>query len=372
MPPSADDGGMNKTRLSHAIALAACSFELTGPEGDSRVIDLQVTPAGDFRPRDGRKLDVPHWRITALTAAKVIARFNARQSPVVIDYEHQTLHKETNGQPAPAAGWFKSLRWEEGRGLFARAEMTAKALQAIKDGEYKLFSPVFKYDAVTGDVVELELGALTNLPALDGLEPLTARAAATFGLNPLEDSPVNPLLKALLAALGLPETTTEEQAIAACSALNLAELRTQLGLDAKAGVTEMVAACSHLQAKAATTAPDPKKFVSVDVVEQLKTQIAALTGKVTGKEVDELVAAGLDTGKLLPAQETWARELGKTDIAALSAYLAATQPIAALAGTQTGGKQPAAVDAETKLSAEELAVCSATGIDPKAYALAKV
>lgn len=362
---------MNKTRLSHAIALAACSFELTGPEGDGRLIDLQVTPAGTFLPRDGRQLNVPHWRITAALAAKIIERFNARKTPTVIDYEHQTLHKEANGQAAPAAGWFKALRWEEGRGLFAQAEMTAKALQSIKDGEYKLFSPVFTYDAVTGDVLDLQMGALTNFPALDGLEPLTARAAATFGLNPLEDSPVNPLLKAVLAALGLPETTTEEQAIAACSALNLAELRTQLGLDAKAGMTELVAACSHLQTKAATVAPDPKKFVGVEVVEELKGQIAALTGKVTGKEVDELVSAGLDTGKLLPAQENWARELGKTDIAALSAYLDATQPIAALAATQTGGKPPAAVEGEANLSAEELAVCSATGIDPKAYAQAK-
>lgn len=367
---------MNKTSRSHlaaAIALAGCSFSLTGPDGDSRIIDLQVTPAGNFRPRDGRELKVPHWNIDAALAARVIARFNARQTPTVIDYEHQTLHKEKNGQPAPAAGWIRELRWEEGKGLFARAEMTARAVQEIADGEYKLFSPVFAYDAITGDVLDLQMGALTNFPALDGLEPLTARAAATFGINPLEDSPVNPLLKAVLAALGLPETTTEEQAIAACSALNLADLRKQLGLGDKAGVTEMVAACTSLQTQAAATQPDPKKFVPVEVVESLKADMAALTGKINGKEVDELVAAGLESGKLLAAQEKWARDLGAKDVAALSAYLDATQPVAALTGTQTGGKPPAAAQqGEDKLTPEELAVCSATGVDPKAFAAAKV
>lgn len=365
---------MNKTARSHiaaAIALAACSFTLTGAAGEDRIIDLQVTPAGNFRPRDGRELKVPHWHIDAALAAKVIARFNARQTPTVIDYEHQTLHKEKNGQPAHAAGWIRELRWEEGKGLFARAEMTARAIREITDGEYKLFSPVFTYDALTGDVLDLQMGALTNFPALDGLEPLTARAAATFGINPLEESPVNPLLKAVLAALGLADTTTEEQAIAACSALNLAELRTQLGVDAKAGVTEMVAACTSLKTQAAATTPDPKNFVPVSVVEALKGELAALTGKINGKEVDELVAAGLESGKLLPAQEKWARELGGKDVAALTAYLDATQPIAALTSTQTGGKPPAAQQGEHKLTAEELAVCSATGVDPKAFAAAK-
>ena len=365
---------MNKTlrsQLAVSIALAGCSFALTGTADANRVIDLQVTPAGNFRPRDGRELKVPHWRIDAALAAKVIARFNARQTPTVIDYEHQTLHKEANGHPAPAAGWFRELRWEEGKGLFARAEMTARALREITDGEYKLFSPVFTYDALTGDVLDLQMGALTNFPALDGLEPLTARAAATFGINPLEESTVNPLLKAVLAALGLADTTTEEQAIAACSALNLAELRTQLGVDAKAGVTEMVAACTSLKTQAAATTPDPKKFVPVDVVEALKGELAALTGKINGKEVDELVASGLESGKLLAAQEKWARDLGGKDVAALSAYLDATQPVAALTGTQTRGKQPVDQKGEHKLSAEELAVCSATGITPEAFAAAK-
>ena len=95
-----------------AIAVAACSFAASSadvaalgmPAG--RVL-LQITPAQDFTPADGREMDVAAWRINQAIAGRVIAAFNAQQPPV-IDYEHQTLHKEANGQPAPAAGWPKS------------------------------------------------------------------------------------------------------------------------------------------------------------------------------------------------------------------------------------------------------------------------
>ena len=59
------------------------------------------------------------------------------------------------------------------------------------------------------------MGALTNNPAIDGMQALSERAAATFQLtiDPSNEEPlVNPLLKAVLAALGLAENTTEEQA----------------------------------------------------------------------------------------------------------------------------------------------------------------
>ena len=68
-------------------------------------------------------MDVPAWRINAAIATRVIAEHNPTQPPV-IDYEHQTLHKEANGQPAPAAGWIHGLRWLDGKGLYAEVELT--------------------------------------------------------------------------------------------------------------------------------------------------------------------------------------------------------------------------------------------------------
>jgi phage I-like protein len=77
----------------------------------------------------------------------LIAAADARQTPYVIDYEHQTLRSAKNGLPAPASGWFKKLEWREGVGLFAvDVEWTDAAAAAIDAGEYRFISPVFLYD----------------------------------------------------------------------------------------------------------------------------------------------------------------------------------------------------------------------------------
>ncbi|MFC5525221.1 phage protease [Rhodanobacter ginsengisoli] len=360
-------------RTSLAIALAACAFALV--PGADTTIELQLTPAGDFRPSDGRSIPVPHWHIDQAVASKVIARFAARKNPAVVDYEHQTLHKETNGQPAPAAAWIKGLVWHEGRGLFGTVELTARARQAINDGEYLFVSPVFTYDRQTGDVLDIQMAAITNTAAIDGMEPLALRAAATFGINLDEEPSMNKLLLAVCTALALAATTTEDQAV---EALNthfktdpLADIRKALGADPKDKPEALVAACTALKTKAEASSaePDPAKYVPVSVLESVKTDLAALTAKVQGADVDALVSAGLEDGRLLKAQEDWARKLGKSDIAALTAYLDSAAPIAALNNSQTHGKQPI-VDEANGLNAEQLAVCSATGIDPKDFAAA--
>jgi phage I-like protein len=365
-----------------AVAVAACAFELPMPaEGES--ILLQVTPAGEFGPSDGRAMDVPVWRIDAASAQRVIERFRARQQPPVIDYEHQTLHKEANGQPAPAAAWIKDLRWVEGQGLFAVATPTQRAREAIAAREYLYFSPVFEYSQRDGTVLDVLMGALTNNPAIHGMQALSLAAVASAHLSNSDPShskerPVNPVLKALLAALGLPETTIEETALTALAALGpltalqaqAAAARKALGLAADATGDAVTAACTSLQAKAKAEPPDPAKFVPIAVVEELRTSLAALTAKQNASEVDDLVKPALADGRLLPVQEAWARELGKKDIAALTAYLKTAQPIAALIGSQTGG-QPPKTNNEHGLSADEIAVAAATGIPQKDFAAAK-
>ncbi|MGS1014107.1 phage protease [Rhodanobacter sp. UC4450_H17] len=360
-------------RTSLAIALAACAFALG--HGTDTTIDVQLTPAGDFLPSDGRELKVPHWHIDQAVASRVIARFNNRKNPAVVDYEHQTLHKEQNGQPAPAAAWITALSWREGQGLFATVELTARARQAINDGEYKFVSPVFSYDSRTGDVLDVQMAALTNYAGIDGMEPLALRAAATFGINP-EEPPMNKLLLAVCAALALSaESTTEDAAAAALTAHfkadPLADIRKAIGAGADDKPEALVAACTALKTKADASSadPDPAKFVPVSVLESVKGDLAALTAKVQGADVDVLVKAGLADGRLLKAQEDWARKLGASDIAQLTAYLDSAAPIAALNNSQTKGKQPI-VDEANGLNAEQLAVCSATGIDPKDFAAA--
>lgn len=369
---------MNKPtqiNVPSTVAVAACSFMLPLKAADDGTIEMQLTPAGEFRPNDGREMLVPAWYIDAAVAERVIARFNAKKTPPVVDYEHQTLHKETNGQPAPAAAWMRALQWREGSGLWAITEPTPRAAAAIDAKEYRYVSPVFRFDEETGEVLTIEMAAITNTPAIDDMQALSLRAAATFAFhNETEDTPMNPLLTALLAALGLPESTTEKQAIAACSNLTT-QLATLKGVTAELGVEEAgaVAACSALKAKAKASEPDPAKFVPVSAVDDLRGQIAALSAERTNDKVTALVDEGLADGRINPALKDWATSLGKSNLAALSAYLEKAAPIAALSSTQTNGKKPD--DAQGKeshgLSEGELAVCSMTGITPKDFAAAK-
>ena len=355
------------------------------PAADAgNLVELQVLPAGDFKPRDGRPMPKSgSWHIDAALAAKVIAAFNARKTPIVLDYEHQTLQAEENGKPAPAAGFFKSLEWREGQGLYATVDLTANAASFVRGGEYKYFSPVFSYDRDTGDVLEILMGALTNYPALDGMAPIAMRAAARFAFHDTnEDSIVkNKLLLAVCTALaitfaGRDESEVETEAITALGTLKdkpdpIAQMRKDLGLADDATATAVTTAIAALKTKADANKPDPAKFVGIEVVDELRKEVATLSAKRNQDDVDQLIESGLQDGRLLKSMEPWARELGKKDVAQLKAYIDAATPIAALNGSQTGGKKPAVEGNEHELNADEVAICKLTGVGEKEFAAAK-
>ncbi|WP_300657542.1 phage protease [Pseudomonas sp.] len=347
-------------KTNHALkkpAIAACTFEI-----QAQGAAIQLFPAGAFKARDGRPKDVQagHWFIDDQVAARLIAKVATRGTDLVIDYEHQTLNSETNGQPAPAAGWFKGavLEWRDGLGLFAsQVDWTEKAAGYIAAKEYRYLSPVFSYDKQTGEVLDLVHVALTNYPALDGMESLPALAAARFQLadpaapSAEENQGVNK--EQLIEMLGLSSDASEEDIQTALTALKadaskVSELQTAL-------------------AAAKTQQADPAKFVPVGVVEDLKKDIAALKATQLGGEVDGLVQAGLADGRLLPAQEKWARDLGTKDVAALKTYLEQTPAIAALKSQQSQGRQTETPTTVEQLDAEALAVCKAMGIEPAEY-----
>lgn len=152
-------------------ALAACTVSaLSGAEKTIRLI-----PSGLFRATDGRPVGLSGWTLTASNAAAIIKAAALRADDFVIDYEHQTMQASKNGQPAPAAGWFKRLEWREGQGLFAvDVRWVARASSMIVAREYRYVSPVFGFDAKTGEVQSLHAAAITNNPALDGLTDIAA------------------------------------------------------------------------------------------------------------------------------------------------------------------------------------------------------
>jgi phage I-like protein len=303
--------------------VAACGFSLNA----SAASEIKLLPAGMFRATDGRPSGIDGWHIDAALAARIIEQINALNRKLVIDYEHQTLYAEHNGQPAPAAGWFKTLEWRDGVGLIATdVEWTERAKKHIEGKEYLYVSPVFTFNGGTGDVTGLLHAAITNDPGLDSLGDVLARAAAKFNVQHTETQPMNALLKNLITAMGLPADTNEADALS-----GVASLKTKA--DAADALTTEVAALK-------ASKPDPAKYVDVATMTALQTEVAALRATNAEREVSEVITAALSSGKLLPAQEAWARDLGKTNLAALKGYIDTAQPIAALGRTQTNGKGP--------------------------------
>ena len=103
-------------------------------------------------------------------ADALIAEFNSRSRDLVIDFEHSTL----SGNEAPAAGWIDRLE-KTAEGLAAHVKYwTDKAKEYLTQGEYRYFSPTLLFEHGGKTPAALHSVALTNHPALHGVDALVA------------------------------------------------------------------------------------------------------------------------------------------------------------------------------------------------------
>jgi phage I-like protein len=354
--------------LSVAIAALGAEISVNAPA------DVRLLPAGEFKSwQPGIPAECSAWICTDEDGLRFVAEVEARQSARVIDYEHATLHAKKTGTKAPAAGWFEKLEWRPGDGLYMIGiEWTAQAAQEIADKQYRFISPLFSYDPKTGRVLQLSVPSLTNNPGLDGLTDLAALAADFFVQPTTEESPVNEeLLEQLRWLLNLPVGATAEDIVAHLQKL-ISQIKSDVPTAAQSASFDIGGHLAALSAQVAT--PDQSKFVPIATLSALQGEHADLQGKyvalsadIEGSKVDKAIAAAKAAGKITPAIEPWARDLGKSNFAALSAFIAAAPVVVVPGQTQTGG-QGAPEEPTAALSAVALAVCSQLGVDPKAYA----
>ena len=150
-------------------------------------------------------------------------------------------------------------------------------------------------------------------------------------------------MKTLLAALGLAVTATEAEGLAALTAL---------------------------QAKIV----DPATYVLKTVHDATLAQLAAATGELETtrsaarkKDVDALLEGALKAKKILPAQREHYATLCATDdgLAQVKKLLEASPAMLGASGLDDQDPETRAPAGE--LTREQLAVCSAMGIDPEAF-----
>lgn len=168
---------------------------------------IRLTPWGHVQSTRGDFL------VDEEAARAVQEAFRAHGTDLPIDYEHQTL-----GGPfasprgtAPAAGWITAIEAVPGEGLFARVTWTDEARRMLAARQYRYLSPVALIERSSRRLVALHSAALTNKPAIVGMEPLVA--AQQFA----EAGAVTEL-GALAESLHLPESASLVEVLAAARA----------------------------------------------------------------------------------------------------------------------------------------------------------
>lgn len=354
------------------IALLSTSLSLTA------AAVVQLLPAGQFAARDGRPGPGKSWTLTDAKGRQIAAALNAQSAKTrfLFDVDHQTIRAEANGQPAPAAGWATRFEWRPGQGLYALdATWTDQARAWIESGQYAYISPVITFDDA-GAVTGVLMAAITNYPALLGMDPLgaelSARLQAQFSPdhNPTESRMD---LAQLVALLGLATGSDAAAVLSAITALKAkaeappaataplsAALATALGVAPTADEATALTAITTLKGGAGS---------ATQVIASLQGQLAALTNKINGDEVAALVAQAVADGKLLPVQRQWATEVGTKNVADLKAFLANAPKLLPGVGGQTGGIDPSGgAGGAAALNAAQAEVLANMGVSTDAYA----
>lgn len=327
---AAQTGGMKKTLLALNTDLSAAVSDGKAPEW------VELIPAGPtVSGRDGRQ-----WLFDEQGQALVLSSFTNRADELPIDWEHSTQHRATKGEDAPAGGWIKQLEIRSGA-LWGQVEWTPRASVQIINREYRFISPVFDYDAVTMRIARMVSAGLTNKPNF----LLTALNHEDTETTPVKLSP------ALLALLGLPETATEEEAIAAATKLKTAQ---------------------------ATNSEQPNLTQFVP-----RADFDAMTGRATNaeqalvnrqkedhaKEVEAVITAATQAGKIVPATvEYYRASCQDTEgLQRLKDFVAAAPSV----GDPTSLGQRKHDNTATALNAEEQKVASLLGMSEAEFSKGK-
>ncbi|MCU0806551.1 MAG: phage protease [Candidatus Contendobacter sp.] len=286
----------------------ACNLTLDGsPPPDW----IELLPAGPaIQGVDGRA-----WTLPDPTA--LITAFASRNAPLVIDWEHASEHRASQGLDAPAAGWIDRLEARDGA-IWGHVEWTPKAVQQIADREYRFLSPVFAYTKADARIVQIISAGLTNQPNL----PLTA-------LN-REESPVS-LPAELCAALELPDTASEAVALARIQTLNLA-LNTAQALAAAPPLDKFIPRADYDAALARAS--------------NAETRVKELETGQRNQAIEAALNGALQAGQICPATVEFYRAGCQREggMEAFNQFLKAAPPILGAKPDLDGQKPPTALN----------------------------
>lgn len=323
--------------------------------------------------------------IDANVGRVILQNHTMRGTELVVDFEHQTLMAEFNGQPAPAVAWVDRLELRD-NGVWGHVRLwTDRGAILVKAREYRYLSPVisrFWRDPKTGTErgFALHSAALTNVPFFGAdLVPVAAR-------SPTTGAPMDPRLLALLALVGLPKEATEDQVnttITARKARDEAACRA-LGLEPAATAADVQAAAAPIAARASLgdvvcrVLKLDAKALPGDAAARAETElkhsgyvpyaehVAALQKgerDLTAATDEQLLAQCRAEGKLTPALEGWAKATVTRDRAGFLTWMRAAAPVVPVGASTVLPPPPTG----ERLTEPETAVCKQLGISPDTF-----
>jgi phage I-like protein len=292
-----------------------------------------VPPDKTIKGRDGREWKNPNPKQVALNSI-------ARLSLLPIDENHSTDLAAPKGGSSPAFGWMKNLCADQSGAICADVEWTERGREALAKKEYRFISPVFLHNE-KGEINCILRAALTNSPNLS----LPALNSEQMKNNNMEV----PMNKELLAALGLPETATEAEALAAAKSLNAAKTTASPQTDKTAVDLTAYAPRADLNAMESRALTAEK-------------QLADLCAAQLKKDAEAAVDEAIKNRKIAPASRAEYLSLCATK-EGLESFkkIAAISPAIINTETQAPEGAPPAAGSGTALNAEEASVRRAMG-----------
>lgn len=275
----------------------------------------QLFVAGTFYRQDfpeGITLDVKCFEA-------MVENWKAAGRPeLCVDYFHWGASNVTQVpiEDKVASGWIQRLRVRNGV-LEGLIKWTDKARAKIEAEELKYFSPYFQMDAIdrtTGKNQGPTIfgGGLLNDPFLTNLPAVAASAAPipTPETAKQKEQKVNPkLMKAVCAALGIPENATEDEIMAAATKMSapaVEEKKEEMPVVTASVTPAPVAASANSTVSSETLAlaVEPVRIALAAAVAQTKElglKIEKLESEKAEAKTIALTEKLFSQGRLLPA-----------------------------------------------------------------------
>jgi phage I-like protein len=328
------------------MQLGSIFFSLNA-EGGKAPARVQLLPPGPVvKGRDGRT-----WLCS--DPAAVLVATAAREVDLAVDINHSTDLQAPLGADAPAVGWLRNVALNEAGEVWADADWTDEGKALIEGRRYRYLSPVFKFDPQSMEIEALIGASLCNRPNLR-LQALNSESAPD-GQSAGTKEEVS--MKALCAALGLPETATEGELVQAVSAIK-----------AKAPAPAASAATAVNAQSVDLTAYAPRADLALMEQRALNAEGRLQTLKVEDlkKRAEAAVDAAIKDRKIAPASKDaylamCASEEGLRQFGEIVKVAPAVIP----ERSQGAVGDPPAGDAA--LNAEELATAKELGYSPEAW-----